>query len=40
MNDAAQPAAFQWDDPLLLDDQLSEEERMVRTASASTARAN
>jgi glutaryl-CoA dehydrogenase len=24
------PARFQWDDPLLLEDQLSEEERMVR----------
>ena len=29
---AAKPA-FQWDDPLLLDDQLSEEERMVRDAA-------
>ena len=26
-------AVFQWDDPLLLDDQLSEEERMVRDAA-------
>src|SRR5262245_30716446 len=25
--------AFQWDDPLLLDDQLSSEERMVRDAA-------
>jgi len=29
------PARFQWDDPLLLEDQLSEDERMVR----DTARA-
>ena len=30
MNDAARLSAFQWDDPLLLDSELSEEERMVR----------
>ncbi|MEN9315449.1 MAG: glutaryl-CoA dehydrogenase [Pseudomonadota bacterium] len=28
-------AAFQWDDPLLLDQQLTEEERMVRDAAAA-----
>ena len=28
-------AAFQWDDPLLLDQQLTEEERMVREAAAA-----
>src|SRR5690606_38637416 len=28
-----QHAPFQWDDPFLLDDQLSEEERMVRDAA-------
>ena len=36
MNDASTvKAAFQWDDPFLLDDQLTEEERMIR----DTARA-
>jgi len=29
----AAPAQFQWDDPLLLDDQLAEDERMVRDAA-------
>ena len=33
-------AAFQWDDPLLLEDLLSDEERMVRTPRAPTARKN
>ncbi|MFZ1364356.1 MAG: acyl-CoA dehydrogenase family protein, partial [Brachymonas denitrificans] len=28
-------AAFQWDDPLLLDQQLTDEERMVRDAAAA-----
>ncbi|MFZ1363584.1 MAG: acyl-CoA dehydrogenase family protein, partial [Brachymonas denitrificans] len=27
--------AFQWDDPLLLDQQLTDEERMVRDAAAA-----
>jgi glutaryl-CoA dehydrogenase len=31
-------AAFAWDDPLLLDDQLTEEERMVRDTAAAYAR--
>ncbi|MEO8600924.1 MAG: acyl-CoA dehydrogenase family protein, partial [bacterium] len=30
-----QKARFQWDDPLLLDQQLSDEERMVRDAAAA-----
>lgn len=30
MNDSTAPAAFRWDDPFLLEDLLSEEERMVR----------
>ncbi|HUW38194.1 MAG TPA: acyl-CoA dehydrogenase [Rhodocyclaceae bacterium] len=30
---AKQAASFKWDDPLLLDDQLSEDERMVRDAA-------
>ncbi len=30
---AAARAQFQWDDPLLLDEQLSEDERMVRDAA-------
>jgi len=29
----AKPAAFAWDDPFLLEDQLSEEERMIRDAA-------
>jgi len=29
---------FQWDDPLLLDDQLSGEERLVRDAARAYAR--
>jgi len=33
--DAKPTARFQWDDPLLLDGQLTEEERMVRDAAAS-----
>ncbi|MCD6672311.1 MAG: acyl-CoA dehydrogenase family protein, partial [Burkholderiaceae bacterium] len=28
-------AAFKWDDPLLLDQQLTEDERMVREAAAA-----
>ena len=28
-------AQFKWDDPLLLDEQLTEDERMVREAAAS-----
>ncbi|MBT8408407.1 MAG: acyl-CoA dehydrogenase family protein, partial [Alphaproteobacteria bacterium] len=30
--------SFQWDDPLLLDDQLSEDERMIRETAAAYAR--
>jgi glutaryl-CoA dehydrogenase len=30
MNDSAKPAAFNWEDPLCLDDELDEDERMVR----------
>lgn len=30
-------ATFHWDDPLLLDQQLTEEERMVRDASRAYA---
>ena len=29
-------AQFHWDDPLLLDQQLTEDERMVRDAAAAT----
>ncbi|MFN3260765.1 MAG: acyl-CoA dehydrogenase [Pikeienuella sp.] len=31
----AKPAAFTWDDPFLLDDQLSEDERMIRDTAAA-----
>tara|TARA_B100000676_G_scaffold297778_1_gene339851 strand:+ start:2485 stop:3672 length:1188 start_codon:yes stop_codon:yes gene_type:complete len=30
MNDTARPASFNWEDPLLLDDELAEDERLVR----------
>ena len=33
----AKPAAFVWDDPFLLDEQLSEEERLVRDAARAYA---
>ena len=33
----ARPAAFAWDDPFLLDEQLSEEERLVRDAARAYA---
>ena len=33
----AKPAAFVWDDPFLLDEQLSEEERMIRDAARAYA---
>ena len=33
----ASKASFQWDDPLLLDEQLSEDERMVRDAARAYA---
>jgi len=36
--DSASKAKFVWDDPLLLDDQLTEEERMVRDAAHAYAR--
>ncbi len=39
--EAGKLAAFQWDDPFLLEDQLSDEERMVRdTARASPRRSS
>ncbi|MBM3584861.1 MAG: acyl-CoA dehydrogenase [Alphaproteobacteria bacterium] len=34
---AASPAAFAWDDPFLLDEQLSEDERMIRDAAREFA---
>jgi glutaryl-CoA dehydrogenase len=34
---ASKTAAFTWEDPFLLDDQLSEEERMIRDAAAAFA---
>ena len=36
--DPAKPAAFQWEDPLLLDDQLSDDERMIRDTASEFAR--
>ena len=33
----AKPAPFVWDDPLLLEDQLTEEERMIRDAARDYA---
>jgi glutaryl-CoA dehydrogenase len=33
------PEAFRWDDPLLLDDQLSAEERMIRDSTRDFAQA-
>ena len=36
----ARKAAFVWDDPLLLNDQLSEEERMVRDSAQAFAQGN
>ncbi|QQP87768.1 acyl-CoA dehydrogenase [Skermanella sp. TT6] len=35
---ASGPAAFQWEDPLLLEEELSEEERMVRDSARSYCR--
>src|SRR5919202_4178623 len=35
--DAAAPASFLWDDPLLLDEQLTEDERMVRDTARAYA---
>ena len=37
---ASSPARFDWHDPFLLDEQLTEEERLVRRRRASTARAS
>lgn len=37
MVNATQHATFQWDDPFLLDQQLTEEERMIRDAAAAYA---
>jgi len=39
MNDkpAAKPARFVWDDPFLLEDQLTEDERMLRDAARAYA---
>ena len=33
MNKSAAPASFRWDDPLLLDEQLTDEERLVRDST-------
>ena len=33
----ARPAAFDWDDPFLLDEQLTEEERLVRDTARDYA---
>ena len=35
--DAAAPARFQWDDPFLLDDQLTDDERMIRDSARAYA---
>ncbi|MGJ3265331.1 MAG: acyl-CoA dehydrogenase [Salinarimonas sp.] len=37
--DAANPGAFSWEDPFLLEDQLSDEERMIRDAARAFAQA-
>ncbi|MBN9066107.1 MAG: acyl-CoA dehydrogenase family protein, partial [Rhizobiales bacterium] len=34
---ATAPASFNWEDPFLLDDQLTDEERMIRDAAAAFA---
>jgi glutaryl-CoA dehydrogenase len=33
MNKSAAPPQFRWDDPLLLDEQLTDEERLVRDST-------
>ena len=33
MNKATAPPHFRWDDPLLLDEQLTDEERLVRDST-------
>ncbi|MGH6660317.1 MAG: acyl-CoA dehydrogenase family protein, partial [Rhodospirillales bacterium] len=38
-DDAAKGAAYRWDDPFLLDDQLSEDERLVRDTARDYAQA-
>ncbi|NKK40296.1 acyl-CoA dehydrogenase, partial [Rhizobium leguminosarum bv. viciae] len=38
-NASSQTNAFAWDDPFLLDDQLSEEERMIRDAARAFSEA-
>ena len=38
-DDAAKSAGYRWDDPFLLDDQLSEEERLVRDTARDYAQA-
>ena len=35
--DANQPANFQWDDPFMLDEQLTEDERMIRDTARAYA---
>ena len=35
--DAPAPATFNWEDPFLLDDQLTDDERMIRDAARSFA---
>ena len=37
MSKAASQGTFTWNDPFLLDDQLTDEERMIRDAAASFA---
>ena len=35
--DAPSPARFQWDDPFLLDEQLTDDERMIRDTARAYA---
>ncbi|MGL4812518.1 MAG: acyl-CoA dehydrogenase family protein, partial [Beijerinckiaceae bacterium] len=35
--DSPAPASYQWDDPFLIDEQLTEEERMIRDMARSYA---
>jgi len=37
---ASKPASFNWEDPFLLDGQLTDEERMIRDAAAAFAKKN
>ena len=38
-NSKPAPAAFSWDDPFLLDEQLTEDERMIRDTARAYAQA-